>query len=363
MKIIEKSDKMKKISIVIPIYNDEKYISQCLNSIINQTYKNIEIILIDDGSTDNSKNICDEYAKKDKRVKVFHQKNSGVSKARNKGLDNITGDYVMFVDSDDWLEPNACEVLIEKIVNERLDVLIFNFYNEYSAKSVKNKAYTYNIKDDNFINKMQAKVLAPMMKIPDFDVNFIGFTWNKIVSSKAIDNHKFPFENKKAIFEDVIFYYTLFEKTKKIGLCNEYLYHYRIADITTMKNNKDFVSICDNIQNEIRKLSDKHSYDIYYYTSLHIRTILDFCTLMNVYINNKFFNNGLLKKRKLIKFELEKQYYKDAVFGLQNIYLTKRLKIYKFLIKYKLYLLLVFANNIERFLKTNFYYIIKKMNN
>lgn len=108
-----------KISVIIPVYNVEKYLRQCVDSIINQTYKNIEIILIDDGSTDSCPVICDEYAVKDDRIKVIHKKNAGVSAARNDGLKEITGDYVTYVDSDDWLDLEA----FFKVVSDRKSVV------------------------------------------------------------------------------------------------------------------------------------------------------------------------------------------------------------------------------------------------
>ena len=104
---------MNKISIIIPVYQVEKYIKRCLDSILSQTYSNLEIILIDDGSRDMSGKICDEYTIKDSRIKVIHQDNAGVSVARNKGLDICTGDYVTFVDSDDFLEPLMYEKMME----------------------------------------------------------------------------------------------------------------------------------------------------------------------------------------------------------------------------------------------------------
>ena len=102
---------MSKISVIVPVYNVEQYLPQCLDSIINQTYKNLEIICVDDGSPDNSGKILDEYAKKDKRIKVIHQENQGVSVARNTGLDNATGKYIGFVDPDDWIEADYYETL------------------------------------------------------------------------------------------------------------------------------------------------------------------------------------------------------------------------------------------------------------
>ncbi len=106
---------MKLISVIVPVYNTEKYIEKCVMSILNQTYKNLEIILIDDGSTDNSPQICDSLAEKDNRITVIHQPNGGVSSARNIGLDNTHGDYITFVNSDDYIAPNMIEFLSENI--------------------------------------------------------------------------------------------------------------------------------------------------------------------------------------------------------------------------------------------------------
>ena len=99
------------VSVIVPIYNSGKYLDKCIDSIVNQTYKNLEIILVDDGSTDNAPEICDEWAKKDERIKVIHQENGGVSKARNVGLDNVTGEYISFVDSDDYVVRNYIDFL------------------------------------------------------------------------------------------------------------------------------------------------------------------------------------------------------------------------------------------------------------
>ena len=110
------------ISVIIPVYKVEKYLDRCLESIVNQTYKNLEIILIDDGSPDNCPAICDEYAQKDSRIKVIHKANGGVSSARNKGIDVATGDYIGFVDSDDWIEPDMYETLIKNAEQYNSDI-------------------------------------------------------------------------------------------------------------------------------------------------------------------------------------------------------------------------------------------------
>ncbi len=114
-----------KISVIIPIYNSEKYLSECLESIINQTFKDIEIICINDGSKDNSLNILNEYLKKDNRIIIVNQKNSGVSSARNKGIRLSTGDFISFIDSDDYLDLNVYEKCVQRIIRDNSDIIIF----------------------------------------------------------------------------------------------------------------------------------------------------------------------------------------------------------------------------------------------
>ena len=122
---------MEKISIIVPVYNVEKYLKECVESILKQTYSNIEILLVDDGSKDSSPAICDEYAKKYSKVKVIHKENGGLSSARNTGLDNVSKDttYVMFIDSDDLLTPNACELMEKEITTKHADFVIGNYQN------------------------------------------------------------------------------------------------------------------------------------------------------------------------------------------------------------------------------------------
>ena len=125
------------ISVIVPIYNVEKYINRCIDSIIEQTYTNLEIILVDDGSTDNSGSICDEYAKKDNRIKVIHKENGGVSSARNVGLDTAIGQYITFVDSDDYIEKKYCEILLKTLKKQKADCVACGYNRIYKNKEEK----------------------------------------------------------------------------------------------------------------------------------------------------------------------------------------------------------------------------------
>ena len=122
------------ISVIIPVYNAEKFLNKCLDSVIGQTYKNLEIILVDDGSQDDSGKICDEYAQKDNRIKVIHKENGGDSSARNTGLKMATGKYITTIDSDDWIELNAYEDMLKVLLEKNVDIVRCGFYKNYGEK-------------------------------------------------------------------------------------------------------------------------------------------------------------------------------------------------------------------------------------
>lgn len=124
------------ISVIIPVYNVEPYLRKCLDSVVNQTYKELEIFIIDDGSTDGSGAICDEYVKADKRIRVFHTENRGLSCARNLGLDEVKGEWIGFVDSDDWIEPDMYEVLLTRAKETGADVVECSFIRLYPEKTI-----------------------------------------------------------------------------------------------------------------------------------------------------------------------------------------------------------------------------------
>lgn len=138
------------ISVIVPVYNEEKHIGRCINSVLAQTYSDFELLLVDDGSMDMSGAICDEYANKDKRVKVFHKQNGGVSTARNFGIAKCSGKYVMFLDSDDYLLPNALEILYSGILHYATPISTANFYIERSKREIFCNGWRDGVVKDNF---------------------------------------------------------------------------------------------------------------------------------------------------------------------------------------------------------------------
>lgn len=139
---------MDKVSIIVPIYGVEQYLPKCIDSLINQTYGNLEILLVDDGSKDCSGKLCDEYAANDDRVIALHKKNGGLTSARNYGLDHATGEWIMHVDGDDWLELNAVELLINKAIEDYADIVFADFLFDYSEKKLVKHLYDWNKQED-----------------------------------------------------------------------------------------------------------------------------------------------------------------------------------------------------------------------
>ena len=205
-----------KISVIVPIYNVEKYLCKCVDSIINQTYKNLEIILVDDGSPDNCGEICDEYALKDDRIKVIHKENGGLSDARNAGMAIATGDYLGFVDSDDWIEYNMYERLIENLIKFGADISVGGVADVLETDGgYKQFKTTYDGKIRNYI----------LSKEDAMKKYFLGSwsAWDKIYKKDVFNDIRFP---KGEINEDEAIVLQLLDRCNRICYTNEVFYNY-----------------------------------------------------------------------------------------------------------------------------------------
>lgn len=186
------------ISIIVPVYNVEKYIKQCVDSILNQSYSNIEVILVDDGSPDNCPRICDEYALIDKRVKVIHKKNSGVSAARNTGIEESSGKYIMFCDSDDYVHPKWCEELHKAISNDGVDLGICG----YVCADIDN---TQIGKEKIYSTKESVEIIRKDQFFNLYEREFINMPWNKIFKRNVIINNDLRMDSNIQYNEDLLF--------------------------------------------------------------------------------------------------------------------------------------------------------------
>ncbi|SUP39463.1 glycosyltransferase family 2 protein [Veillonella criceti] len=204
---------MKKISVIVPVYKVEKYIHECVDSILNQTYKNLEVILVDDGSPDNCGKICDEYAIKDKRVKVIHKKNGGLSDARNAGIEEAKGEVISFIDSDDYIDASMFSNMIEYLEDNDLDMVCADTFIVRGNRKRYKLHYNKNIIYDGII--ALNKILSGRID---------NSACNKIYKREIIADIRFPIGRK---YEDVATIYKYVFNAKRVGYLSQAVYYYR----------------------------------------------------------------------------------------------------------------------------------------
>ena len=222
------------ISIIVPVYNVEKYLEKCIESIINQNYRNIEIILVDDGSKDNSGNICDKYAEKDSRIKVIHKKNGGLSDARNSGLEVAKGKYVGFVDSDDFIAKDMYEYLFKLMKNNDACISVCNYEKKWENISKKNEEKNF-VKDyDIALNSSEA------LKYIVDDKILKSYACNKLYKIELFQDVRYPLGLN---MEDIATTYKLIYNSNKIVIGNEIKYYYvqRKGSILNSKKSKYYI--------------------------------------------------------------------------------------------------------------------------
>lgn len=266
------------ISIVVPVYNVEKYLSQCVESILDQTYKNLEIILVDDGSTDKSSIICDDYKLKDNRIKVIHKKNGGLSSARNMGIDATTGDYIMFIDSDDYyLSNNAISKIVENLCESNADILTFGLKKYFEdIDLLEDSKYIFDRNLINFNDKKQTLNYLVRNNL------FIASACNKVIKNQFIKDNDLRFR-EGFLSEDIEWSARLIIYSNVIDVLNEsfYIYRQRKSSISksTKKNKIDFliknIELCldynrkyNSILKESNIIDEYMSYVAYQYMTL-----------------------------------------------------------------------------------------------
>ena len=215
-----------KISVIVPIYKIENYLDNCITSIVNQTFKNLEIILVDDGSPDNCPQICDEWAAKDNRIKVIHKKNEGLIEARKSGVDIATGDYITFVDGDDWIDFTMYEKVANAIDKHNPDCVITQFFYAFENKNNRSD-YLLN---KSFYNRdeLENEVFPKML----FAGRFYQFgiypnCWTKVFKKQIIDKYLFNVDSNIRLGEDIAFTYPCLLECKSLAFIDEPLYYYR----------------------------------------------------------------------------------------------------------------------------------------
>lgn len=306
---------MERISVVVPIYNVEKYLEKCLDSILEQTYKNLEIILVDDGSPDKCGEICEKYHQKDERIIVIHQENKGLSGARNTGLEKSTGKYICFIDSDDYINKNMIEILYNNLIETNSDISICGFKQVNENDKIK--------RNNNLIEK-NIKVLDKEKCLKEliyhkYQLDIV--TWNKLYKKALFNNIRFP-EGK--IYEDFATIPFLVDESNNICVTSEKLYYYvqRKGSINNnLKFNPKIYDLIENI-NKMENLIEKKYKKIYEYV---IPGILFFNIIA---INQLIEYNECNKNSSYITSIIEKiKKYKKNIFFSKGLLLTQKVKL------------------------------------
>lgn len=282
------------LSVIIPVYNVENYLKQCVDSILNQTYKELEVFLIDDGSTDESSKICDEYSLIDKRVRVYHKENSGQSGARNMALDMATGDFVTFVDSDDYLAPDMYETLMSNLQKYEADISCCSCYMvtdgivNAEKKSYDQQISIYEKKDEIFSNIFG----RPSLLRPEI--------WNKVYKREIIGNVRFK---ERQVHQDVYFDRMVFNQAPKVVFFNSPLYYYRVnrpGNTNSKPFNENRLPVLDEFEglaNELRE--DNHIYSAEQVEVFAMEMIIIFCNNAPAEIKKKLHSRYLKFYKKL----------------------------------------------------------------
>lgn len=263
------------ISVIVPVYKVEKYLEKCIESVLKQTYTNLQIILVDDGSPDNCGKICDEYAKKDSRIEVIHKANGGLSDARNVGISKAKGRYIGFVDSDDYIKEDMYEILLNLIKKYDADVSICNLYDVIDGNEcIRNKE-----------NGIREYSRLDILKEVLLDKNIQSYAWNKLYEKELFDEIKYPIGKK---YEDIGTTFYLFEKCNKIVVTSEPEYYY-LKRADSLVNNVTESTILDYTEIIIQRylyikqnIKELRKYNNYYLAKTLITAHNDIENLENI---------------------------------------------------------------------------------
>ncbi len=319
---------MPKVSLIVPIYKVEAYLAKCLDSIVNQTLKDLQIILVDDGSPDNCGVICDEYAIRDNRITVVHKQNQGLSAARNDGISLVNSEYFAFVDSDDWCEPDMCEKMYACAKENDLDILMVDHFCELGNRTVVQKFLpeSFVTEDKKRLDRMTEVVICNHFPDENYPCS-TSFPWARLYHSRLLAYDDVRFIPTLRAHEDSLFNLYAYAHAKKVGYMPIPFYHYRyVASSIVHKYNPDRVAIDTDIANQLYTFQQKYRPDPSFNQSRMSNIIWLFFRCNDRYFFNK--NNPQTFQQKLgtVKQVLNDEPYHSAFQHINPVYLTTKLR-------------------------------------
>lgn len=342
------------ISIIVPVYNTENYLEKCLYSLVNQTYKNIEIIIVDDGSPDNSMNIIQKFVLADNRVKVISQKNQGLSGARNTGMNNANGDYIMFIDSDDWIEIDTCEKAINASEKYNADVVFWSYIKEFSDSQKDNYLFDkteiiWSEKNINQLSRRMVGLVGDELANPQSIDNLVT-AWGKLYKKSVIGDVRFT-DTKIIGTEDALFNIEVFLEINSAVYIPDLLSHYRKDNESSLTHNykKKLVSRWREMYSRIKFLLDRNDMSREYYDALKNRICFGLIGLgINLAEDKKM---SFKEKKKEIYNILSMKHYQIVLKDLDFSYLPIQWKVFFKLAKNNNALLLLWLLEIMDYLR------------
>lgn len=332
-------NKTSKISIIVPVYNSELYLKQCLESLVNQTYKEIEIICVNDGSTDSSQEIISLYMELDSRIILINKENSGVSDTRNVGIQKALGDYIIFVDSDDWLEENTCEIAINCAIENQADVVIWSYISEGNNVSKHKSIFPNDVlfheeEVKNYLLRRYVGLVGDELYHPEL-LDSLAPVWGKLYRRSVIVENKIAFVDLAHIgtYEDGIFNLEVFPYVKKAFYVNRCLYHYRRGERNSVTSgyNKNLFAQWENLFLYMQRYITENHLEEVFLNALDNRRAL---SLVGLTLNIIRSNESIFCKQKLLKQIIMTDSYKGAYKKLDISYFPIWWKVFYLCAKY-----------------------------
>lgn len=331
------------VSIIIPVYNTAKYLHQALDSVIYQTYQNLQIICVNDGSTDNSLSILKEYAKNDLRIEIITQRNSGLSSARNRGLESAKGDYVLFLDSDDWMDTDTVEKARRNLIDHDVDVVFWGYIKEYDNKSIPVQVWH---ESRRFIGDSMQNLTIRLVAPNEQDLHnpaqldSIGTAWGKLYRREILVASTARFIDTQIIgsAEDVLYNIEVFSQARAAFYAADIYHHYRKnnSNSLTKTYKKDLIIQWQDLFNRMQHLIERFHLGDSAYEALENRKAL---ALIGLGLNEISSESSFLKQAKRIKALLSLFWLNRAVKQLPLKYFTPHWKLFFLAAKTKNYLL------------------------
>lgn len=329
---------------MIPVYNSEKYIRTCIESILQQTYQQLQIILVNDGSTDQSGLLCEQYAAYDERITIIHQENQGLSAARNKGIEQSIGEFIMFVDSDDWLHPQTCQLALETAQANKADLVFWSYIREYAYHSYPKKVLPYEEEIvvfpeqmvHNYLRRRMFGFIGEELRHPE-NIDALSTAWGKLYRVSRIKENAIAFQDTKEIgTEDLLFNIQVSKYVRRAVFLNRHFYHYRKDNemSLTKVNSVDVFQKWQRLFALLKQELENHQERDMFYEALNNRISFSVIGLGILIVRNG--NSPINMKAKHLRLVLHDEVYKKCLQQLQLTYFPLHWKVFFYCAKRQL---------------------------